>query len=233
MREGRAVQEILSADNFKLAHLDLSGVEEGRREGCADRAAAKGLPTIAFDLAEDLPQASLIRLAAGQHVLAGVVHHIAFDGWSSGVFLRELAALYTAFIENRPAPLTPLTLQYADVALWQRRLYADPHGSSAGDLAYWRTILAAAPELLDLPTDRPRSAMRPTPRRTSADCTRSRAGRKSQGACASSWRELVHGASRWLRALAIPLERAIRHPDWDADRQPHATSNRGSRRFLL
>jgi len=72
-----------------------------------------------FNLAESLPlEIRLIRLAAGQHVLAGVVHHIAFDGWVVGRVPAELAALYTAFIENG-RPTHPLTLQYADVALWR------------------------------------------------------------------------------------------------------------------
>ena len=160
MRAGRVMQEILVSRHFKLAHLDLSGVEENHREAML----AEQLQSLAnhrFDLAGDLPlEIRLIRLAPDQHVLAGVVHHIAFDGWSSGVFLRELAALYTAFIESRPTPLTPLAFQYADVALWQRGLQADPDGSYVHDLAYWRATLADTPELLDLPTDRPRSAMR-------------------------------------------------------------------------
>ena len=109
-----------------------------------------------FDLALDLPiTARLLRLGPELHVLAVVVHHIAFDGWSSAILLQELTSLYAAALEGSEAGLSPLPIQYADYALWQRR-----HHSAARDLDYWRAALAAAPEALSLPTDRPRGPRR-------------------------------------------------------------------------
>ena len=115
-----------------------------------------------FDLARELPlRVALFRLAADEHALALVVHHIAFDGWSVGVLFDELAALYAADAPEPAAVLPPLPLHYADVALWQRQRLAEPDGSLARELAYWREALAGLPAVLELPTDRPRAPDRP------------------------------------------------------------------------
>ncbi|MFL5383165.1 MAG: non-ribosomal peptide synthetase, partial [Longimicrobiaceae bacterium] len=83
-------------------------------------------------------------------------HHIVSDGWSMGVLTRELGALYGAFREGRPDPLPPLAVQYADYAAWQRRWV---EGEVLREQAeYWTQALAGAPELLELPADRPRPA---------------------------------------------------------------------------
>ena len=88
------------------------------------------------------------------HVLVVTMHHIVSDGWSIGVFLRELAALYAAFTEGRPSPLPELAIQYPDFAVWQRQWLS----GAALDrrIEYWRRRLAGAPEMLELPTDRTR-----------------------------------------------------------------------------
>ncbi|SFV14416.1 condensation domain-containing protein, partial [Pseudoduganella namucuonensis] len=97
---------------------------------------------------------SLLRLSPGEHVLLLTMHHIVSDGWSMGVLLRELTALYAAFAAGRPSPLAPLPLQYADFAHWQRQwLTGDVQRRQ---LDYWTAQLAGAPTLLELPTDRPR-----------------------------------------------------------------------------
>src|SRR5437868_6910390 len=82
------------------------------------------------------------------------MHHIVSDGWSSGVLLRELAALYSAYVTGRPLELLALPIQYADYALWQREWLRGPLRESL--LAYWREQLGEAPELLALPSDHPR-----------------------------------------------------------------------------
>ncbi len=85
------------------------------------------------------------------------MHHIVADGWSIGLLLTEVTALYAAFAADRPSPLAPLPVQYADYAAWQReRLTGE---TLEGELAYWRQRLAGAPPLLELPTDRPRPAV--------------------------------------------------------------------------
>src|SRR6185369_13260453 len=84
------------------------------------------------------------------------VHHIASDGWSMGILVREVAALYVAFAEGRPSPLPELPVQYADYSSWQRSWL---HGEVLEtEISYWRRQLAGLPPLLELPTDRPRPA---------------------------------------------------------------------------
>jgi amino acid adenylation domain-containing protein/non-ribosomal peptide synthase protein (TIGR01720 family) len=112
-----------------------------------------------FDLARGpLARARLLRLDARDHVLLLTFHHIVTDGWSEGVSYRELEALYPAFVEGRPSPLSPLPIQYADFAAWQRDWLRGETLDT--QLAYWRRALAGAPAALDLPTDRPRASVR-------------------------------------------------------------------------
>ena len=125
-------------------------------------AAARGLvaadAAAPFDLAAGpLIRAVLIRLAAGEHVLALSMHHVVSDEWSAGIFRRELGVLYAAFGRGEPDPLPPLVVQYADFAVWQRRWLAGD--VLDGQLAYWRGQLAGAP-VLELPADRPRPLAR-------------------------------------------------------------------------
>ncbi len=111
----------------------------------------------AFDIERGpLIRARILRTAASEHVLCLVIHHIVCDGWSMGVFARELAALYGAFVAGKPSPLPELPLQYADASRWQEERFS----GSAGEhhRAYWRGKLADLP-LIDLPTDRPRPAV--------------------------------------------------------------------------
>lgn len=108
-----------------------------------------------FDLERGpLLRARLLRSAPDVHVLCVVVHHIVGDGWSIAVLVRELNALYAAFVAARPSPLPPLDLQYADFGRWHaERLAGD---AAARHLEFWRTTLADLPQLR-LPTDRPRA----------------------------------------------------------------------------
>ncbi|MBW8873668.1 MAG: amino acid adenylation domain-containing protein [Acidobacteria bacterium] len=101
-----------------------------------------------------LLRVTLLRLADQDQVLVVNVHHIVFDGWSTGIFFGELAELYKAFTAGAPSPLPELPLQYVDFALWQREWL---HGDVlAGQLAYWRQRLTDAPAVIELPLDRPR-----------------------------------------------------------------------------
>src|SRR6185312_9127471 len=143
-----------------LPLVDLSAVPPAPREAEARRLAATQT-RLPFDLARGpLLRAALLRLAGPEgpqgpeHVLLLCLHHIATDGWSMGVLMREVAALYDAFSSGLPSPLAELPVQYADYAAWQR-------GWLAGEvleaqIAYWKQALRGVPPLLDLPTDRPR-----------------------------------------------------------------------------
>ncbi len=108
-----------------------------------------------FDLAQGpLIRARLLQLANEEHVFLLTQHHIISDGWSLGVLWRELSALYVAYQAGEHDPLPPLTIQYPDYAAWQRQWFSGERLQTQS--AYWRTTLAGAPVLIDLPTDRPR-----------------------------------------------------------------------------
>ena len=97
-------------------------------------------------------RATLLRLSEHDHVLLITTHHIVSDGWSIGVLLQELIALYTAFSQGQPSPLPGLPMQYADFAEWQRRWLTDE--TLEKQLGYWRTQLSNLPPPLELPVDR-------------------------------------------------------------------------------
>ncbi|HVR96984.1 MAG TPA: amino acid adenylation domain-containing protein, partial [Thermoanaerobaculia bacterium] len=111
-----------------------------------------------FDLERGpLVRLTLIRLGDAEHAFLLTMHHIVSDGWSGGVFVREMTALYLAFSQGRPSPLPELAIQYPDFAEWQRSWLSGDRLDE--QLRYWREQLAGAPPALDLPTDRPRPAM--------------------------------------------------------------------------
>ncbi len=108
-----------------------------------------------FDLTRGpLLRATLIRKEEQVHVLLLTIHHIICDGWSFGVLMRELATLYDVFSAGMPSPLSQLSIQYADFAIWQREWL---QGRVLEEqLAYWKRNLTGMPTILALPTDRPR-----------------------------------------------------------------------------
>jgi amino acid adenylation domain-containing protein len=98
-----------------------------------------------------------VLLSAGSVMAIFNMHHIVADGWSLGVFIRELQTLYRAFSAGQPSSLPDLPMQYAEYARWQRELLSGAVLEERA--AFWRETLAGAPPLLDLPTDRPRPAI--------------------------------------------------------------------------
>jgi len=116
---------------------------------------------VPFDLATGpLIRSSLIRLDEGEHVMLLSLHHVIFDGWSMGVIVRELSALYSAFVAGENNPLRPLAIQYPDYAAWQRQSLTTER--LRRQLDHWTAVLRDAPPALTLPTDRARSAPRST-----------------------------------------------------------------------
>ncbi len=154
---GSPFQVVLPARPVSLPRLDLTGLsgaareEELRRLKAAEAAAS-------FDLATGPPwSVRLIRAAESEHVLLLTLHHIITDGWSAGVMIHDLAALYGSAVRGETPALPELAIQYADYARWQRELMRGERLER--ELAYWRKKLAGAAPLLDLPTDRPRPAV--------------------------------------------------------------------------
>ncbi|WP_218059572.1 non-ribosomal peptide synthetase, partial [Xanthomonas translucens] len=149
------VQIIVPATiGLRLREHDLSGHPEPETELL--RLAEQETRT-PFDLAHDtLARGQLLRLGEHEHILLVTLHHLVADGWSMGVLVHELGALYAAFAQGRPDPLPPLPIQYADYSLWQRRWLDGP--LLQRQLDFWRDHLQDAPALLELPTDRPRPA---------------------------------------------------------------------------
>jgi amino acid adenylation domain-containing protein len=151
---GQPVQIIAPEARVALDATDFSGLAAGEREAEARRLVVEeaGRP---FDLARGpLLRARLIRLGAEDHILCLVLHHIIADGWSLGVLMREVAALYAAARTGEPASLPELPVQYADYSIWQRERLRG--GELERQLDYWRARLAGAPPVLELPTDKPR-----------------------------------------------------------------------------
>ncbi len=156
-RTGRPVQVIAPAGVGTIDEIDLTGwPEQGRLAEAGRRALVESRRP--FDLAAGpLARATLIRMGELDHAVSLTMHHIVTDGWSIGVAAHELAALYESFRTGQPSPLPPLAIQYADYAIWQRERLKGEVVDALVD--YWKQRLTGLPPL-DLPTDRPRLAVR-------------------------------------------------------------------------
>ncbi|HKG15027.1 MAG TPA: amino acid adenylation domain-containing protein [Pyrinomonadaceae bacterium] len=153
--DGQPVQVVAPDSGFTLPLLDLSGHPAAERDAELRRLSTEEAHT-PFDLAQSpLWRARLLRMGGDEHVLLLTMHHIISDGWSSGVMVRELAALYEAYVRGEESPLEELGVQYGDYALWQREQMTGE--ALETQLAYWKNQLAGAPQMLELPTTRPRS----------------------------------------------------------------------------
>ncbi len=154
MRRGQPVQVIASEPDVPLRQLDLATLPEAKREDAVQAFVAEEARR-PFNLEQGpVIRATLLRLGVRENVLVLNTHHIASDGWSVGLFIKELTELYAAFAQGRPSPLPEMPVQYADFAVWQREWIQ-------GDvlrkhMAYWRKQLEGAPAAMELPADRPR-----------------------------------------------------------------------------
>src|SRR5215813_2755768 len=149
--DGQPRQRVVAPWPVSVEVMEVVGeagaVEVARREALAP-----------FDLGRGpLLRCRLLRLAERDHVLLVTMHHIVSDGWSWGVFWRELGVVYRALLAGRPSPLDPLPVQYADYAVWQRQWLTGE--VLARQLGYWRQRLAGVPAVLELPADHVRPAV--------------------------------------------------------------------------
>ena len=155
--EGEPVQLIAPDLTIALPLVNVSAYSESERETEAQRRAAEEGQR-PFDLSKaPLLRVLAVRIGADDHLVVLTMHHAISDGWSMGILLREVSALYTAFSQHKPSPLAELPIQYADYASWQRQCLEGEWLES--HLEYWREKLAGAPPVLDLPADRPRAAV--------------------------------------------------------------------------
>jgi amino acid adenylation domain-containing protein len=155
--EGQPIQVVAAAGDWTLPLIDLSSRSPDDRQAEVQRLSASSARD-PFDLGQSsLLRAKLLRLDETEHVLLLTVHHIVFDGWSLGVFLRELAEFYQAFSSNHLPLLSPLPIQYADFAAWQRQQLQGE--ILERQLGYWKQQLSGSLPILNLPTDFPRPAV--------------------------------------------------------------------------
>ncbi len=151
--DGQPQVRLLEPDSgLPLSQYDLRGIPDA--DGVLERLSVEEAHA-SFDLESGpLIRACLIRITDDEYQFLLTQHHIISDGWSANVLIQELNALYMAFIAGQPDPLPPLAIQYPDYAAWQRQWLSAERVQVQSD--YWRAMLADAPVLLDLPTDRPR-----------------------------------------------------------------------------
>ncbi|MFE1929243.1 non-ribosomal peptide synthase/polyketide synthase [Streptomyces sp. NPDC059474] len=157
--DGHGVQQVAAHGTVPLDRADLGGHPPRERAEALEHTLTGELNR-PYDLRQGpLTRALLIRLADEEHILLLAQHHIVTDGWSVGVLVRELAALYAAEVSGTAAELPEPALQYPDFAVWERGRPAIAPDDA--DLEYWRGRLAGM-QTLELPTDRPRPPVRTT-----------------------------------------------------------------------
>lgn len=152
--DGRPVQVVAKAQEIDLPLIDLGPVPPQQREAVA-LAAAVEAAAVRFDLERGpLVRVSVGRLADDEHVLMICMHHAITDRWSFDIFEHEISRAYVALRDGGVYAPPPLPIQFADFAAWQREELSGER--LIGHLDYWRSKLAGAPLVLDIPTDRPR-----------------------------------------------------------------------------
>jgi acyl carrier protein len=155
---GKPWQRIAEQASIAMVERDLSGFEPEQGLQVAQQIAAEEARQ-PFDLAKGpLLRSTLLRLSEQDHVLLLTLHHIVTDGWSMGILLKEVTAIYEAYRNGQASPLPEPELQYADYAIWQREYLRDD--VLERHLSYWRTQLSGDLPALVLPTDRPRPVVR-------------------------------------------------------------------------
>jgi amino acid adenylation domain-containing protein len=153
---GQPVQRIGAAFHLPINVVDLRNLPKESRQTEANRLTAQEAQR-SFNLSNDLLlRVTLLQLDDAEYLLMLNMHHIVSDGWSIGVLIQELGALYTAFASEKPSPLPALSIQYADFAKWQREWLQGEVLET--QLAYWRQQLNGI-SMLNLPADRPRPAI--------------------------------------------------------------------------
>ncbi|NIM15011.1 MAG: amino acid adenylation domain-containing protein [Candidatus Aminicenantes bacterium] len=156
--EGEPRQKVheYNHERFRIEHIDLTGDRdvENRARAIADKEAIT-----VFDLEKGpLVRLKLLYLEEYRYVLLFTMHHIIFDGWSRGVFVREIILLYNVYLEGKENPLPPLEIQYMDYSAWHNKLLKE--GKLEDHQQYWWKRFKGDIPVLELPTDYPRPAVK-------------------------------------------------------------------------
>ena len=206
--DGLPQQLIIPAERVDLGWdvVDATGWPPARLAEAIEEAARR-----TFDLATEIPlRAVLFRVADQEHVLVGVVHHIAFDGWSLAPLVRDISEAYASRCAGLAPSWAELPVQYVDYTLWQRAQFGDlddTDGPIATQLKYWEDALAGMPERLVLPTDRPYPSVADHVRR---HCGRGLAGRVAAADTRGGrrlQRDKFHGGSGRFGGAAVAAQR--------------------------
>jgi len=156
--DGQPVQVISTECRVALPIEDLRGLPKSEREAHARRLAAKEARQ-PFNLATGpVLRFRVLHVDETNHILLITMHHIISDGWSRGLFMRELLTTYEAFSAHRPSPLPECPIQYVDYAVWERQNLRD--SAMDAKIAYWKRRLAGPLPIIDLPADHPRPPVR-------------------------------------------------------------------------
>jgi amino acid adenylation domain-containing protein/non-ribosomal peptide synthase protein (TIGR01720 family) len=154
--EGEPAQVVDEWERRELERIDLSSLSREEREAEVGRRMKEEAET-GFDLRRGpLLRVKVLKLEEEEHALLYTMHHIVSDGWSMGILIREVSALYQAYAAGEAPPLAELEIQYADYAVWQRKWLQGEVLEK--ELEYWRRQLGGV-EALELPIDRPRPAV--------------------------------------------------------------------------
>ncbi|MFL6292353.1 MAG: condensation domain-containing protein [Thermoanaerobaculia bacterium] len=231
---GRPVQIVLPAGPVSLPRIDLTALPAAEAEAETRRLAGRELLR-PFDLtAGRLLRVLLVPLPGGDHALLVFLHHIVADGWSVGVFLREMGALYQAYSAGTAAMLPALPVQYTDFARWQREELRGERLET--EVGYWRRRLAGLPAL-DLPVDRQAGSEAVSEKDFLADALADAVTVALPGELASRLRALAHerGATMFMTLLAAFHALLARHTGQDdvAVGSPIAGRNRAETEGLI
>ncbi|MEH2065247.1 MAG: condensation domain-containing protein [Nostoc sp.] len=161
--DGQPLQVIAPNLSFKLPILDLQKLSQKHRDAEVLRLASEEAQQ-PFNLSkEPLLRVTLLQLAAAEYALLLTMHHIVADGWAIGVLIQEIATLYKAFSVGKLSPLSELSIQYADFAVWQRQWLQGERLET--QLAYWQRKLGGKLPVLELPSvsERPGASLRDAP----------------------------------------------------------------------
>ncbi len=151
---GIALQAIAQPVRSPIPIVDLEDIPASKWEKLARSLLVQDAKR-AFDLEQSpLLRVVIVRLTNEEHILLLTMHHIISDGWSMGVLVRELAAIYDPFSTATPSPLPELPFQYADYSRWQREWFRIE--KMEAELSYWKQQLGRGLPALQLSTDRPR-----------------------------------------------------------------------------